>query len=163
MRGSANTIPAVAPYLIEHLPGKTTRVSSICSTRPRVSSVRHLAARWGLMDLPKSAVPELWQYGINANVGLGGLTPAPTAAEMRESHARRISPRKPLGRARTSGEVPKVVSTWASGDKWFAVPGMFGSGLGLADVRGKVFPEVIVWKMQCISVIFGDKRILGKG
>ncbi len=123
----------------------------------------YLAAQSGVMDLLKSAVPELWQYGINADVGLVGLTLATTAAQMKESHAQRISPRTPLGRAGTSGEVPKVVSSRASRDTRFAVPGMFGSGLGLADVRVKVVPEVIAWKMQCISAIFGDKRILGKG
>lgn len=119
LKGSLNTIRAVAPFMMERSYGKIVNVSSIYGRTGAVAAISYSAAKAGILGLTKSAARELGRYGINVNAVLPGLTATPTIQKMPEKYKEMILRETPLGRMADPMEIANVVAFLASDEASF--------------------------------------------
>ncbi len=88
LNGTANTIRAFAPHMVERKYGRIIVLSSMQGKHGTKDASSYSASKWGILGLMKSAAMELGQYGITVNALLPGLVDTPlTDYPKRYSHA----------------------------------------------------------------------------
>ncbi len=73
LNGTANTIRAFAPKLVERKQGRIIVLSSMQGKHGTKDASSYSASKWGIIGLMKSAAMELGQYNITVNALLPGL------------------------------------------------------------------------------------------
>ncbi|MFG1779768.1 SDR family NAD(P)-dependent oxidoreductase [Micromonospora sp. NPDC049048] len=73
LNGTANTLRAFAPYLVERGGGRLIVTSSTQGQHGTLWGASYAASKWGILGLMKSAALELGQYGITVNAIVPGL------------------------------------------------------------------------------------------
>lgn len=119
LKGSLNTIRAVAPYMMERSYGKIVNISSIYGRTGAVAAISYSAAKAAILGLTKSVARELGKYAINVNAVLPGLTATPTILKMPEKYKDMILGETPLGRMADPMEIANVVAFLASDEASF--------------------------------------------
>jgi SDR family mycofactocin-dependent oxidoreductase len=106
LNGTANTIRAFAPPMVERQYGRIIVLSSMQGKHGTKDGSSYSASKWGILGLMKSAAMELGQYGITVNAILPGLVATPlTEYDKRYSHA--------IGETRANPpEHPSKQETW---------------------------------------------------
>ncbi len=88
LNGTANTIRAFAPAMVERKYGRIIVLSSMQGKHGTKDASSYSASKWGILGLMKSAAMELGQYGITVNALIPGLVLTPlTDYPKRYSHA----------------------------------------------------------------------------
>ncbi len=88
LNGTANTIRAFAPHMVERKYGRIIVLSSMQGKHGTKDASSYSASKWGILGLMKSAAMEFGQYGITVNAILPGLVDTPlTEYPKRYSHA----------------------------------------------------------------------------
>jgi len=88
LNGTANTIRAFAPAMVERKYGRIIVLSSMQGKHGTKDASSYSASKWGILGLMKSAAMELGQYGITVNALIPGLVETPlTTYPKRFSHA----------------------------------------------------------------------------
>lgn len=77
LTGTANTIRAVAPHLVENGGGRIIVTSSTQGRHGTKYGAAYSASKWGLIGLVKSAALELGEHGITVNAVIPGLIDTP--------------------------------------------------------------------------------------
>src|SRR5579875_376921 len=77
LNGTANTIRAFAPHMVERKYGRIIVLSSLQGKHGTKDGSSYSASKWGILGLMKSAAMELGQYGITVNAILPGLVDTP--------------------------------------------------------------------------------------
>jgi NAD(P)-dependent dehydrogenase (short-subunit alcohol dehydrogenase family) len=73
LNGTANTIRAFAPKMVEQKKGRILVLSSMQGKHGTKDAASYSASKWGILGLMKSAAMELGQYGITVNAVIPGL------------------------------------------------------------------------------------------
>jgi NAD(P)-dependent dehydrogenase (short-subunit alcohol dehydrogenase family) len=73
LNGTANTIRAFAPKLVERRHGRIIVLSSMQGKHGTKDASSYSASKWGILGLMKSAAMELGQYNITVNAVIPGL------------------------------------------------------------------------------------------
>ena len=73
LNGTANTLRAFAPGMVQQKYGRIIVVSSMQGKHGTKDGSSYSASKWGILGLMKSAALELGQYGITVNALLPGL------------------------------------------------------------------------------------------
>ncbi len=152
LNGTANTIRAFAPHMVERKYGRIIVLSSMQGKHGTKDASSYSASKWGILGLMKSAAMELGQYGITVNAILPGLVDTPlTEYPKRYSHAigehRPNPPQNPsaaggVGRAGADGAAEGGLAAAGGHLAGGGVPGVGrggdGDGGGLrSDRRGQ--------------------------
>jgi len=88
LNGTANTIRAFAPLMVQRKYGRIIVLSSMQGKHGTKDGSSYSASKWGILGLMKSAAMELGQYGITVNAVIPGLVDtALTNYPKRYSHA----------------------------------------------------------------------------
>lgn len=119
LKGSLNTVRAVAPHMMERSYGKIVNISSIYGRTGAVAAVSYSAAKAAILGLTKSLARELGKHAINVNAVLPGLTATPTILKMPEKYKDMILRETPLGRMGDPMEIANVVAFLASDEASF--------------------------------------------
>ena len=77
LNGTANTIRAFAPAMIERKAGRFIVVSSMQGKHGTKGAASYSASKWGIYGLMKSAAMELGEHGITVNAVVPGLVDTP--------------------------------------------------------------------------------------
>ena len=77
LNGTANTIRAFAPKMVERKKGRIIVLSSMQGKHGTKDASSYSASKWGIIGLMKSAAMELGQYNITVNAILPGLVDTP--------------------------------------------------------------------------------------
>ena len=77
LNGTANTIRAFAPKLVERRKGRIIVLSSMQGKHGTKNAASYSASKWGIIGLMKSAAMELGEYNITVNALLPGLVDTP--------------------------------------------------------------------------------------
>ena len=87
LNGTANTIRAFAPAMIERKSGRIIVVSSMQGKHGTKGASSYCASKWGIYGLMKSAAMELGEHGITVNAVVPGLVDTPlTRYQKRFTH-----------------------------------------------------------------------------
>ncbi len=87
LNGTANTIRAFAPHMVERKYGRIIVLSSMQGKHGTNGAASYSASKWGILGLTKSAAMEFGKYGITVNAILPGLVETPlTTYDKRYSH-----------------------------------------------------------------------------
>ena len=87
LNGTANTIRAFAPHMVERKYGRIIVLSSMQGKHGTNGAASYSASKWGILGLMKSAAMELGKDGITVNAILPGLVDtALTTYDKRYSH-----------------------------------------------------------------------------
>ena len=106
LNGTANTIRAFAPHMVERKYGRIIVLSSMQGKHGTNGAASYSASKWGILGLMKSAAMEFGKYGITVNAILPGLVETPlTTYDKRYSHL--ISEHRP-----NPPEHPSAQETW---------------------------------------------------
>jgi NAD(P)-dependent dehydrogenase (short-subunit alcohol dehydrogenase family) len=73
LNGTANTIRAFAPIMVDQRYGRIIVLSSMQGKHGTKDASSYSASKWGILGLMKSAAMELGQYGITVNALIPGL------------------------------------------------------------------------------------------
>ncbi|AFW00162.1 short-chain dehydrogenase [Gluconobacter oxydans] len=73
LTGTANTVRAFAPKMVERKYGRLILLSSMQGRMGTMSGASYSASKWGILGLMKSAALELGRYNITCNAILPGL------------------------------------------------------------------------------------------
>jgi 3-oxoacyl-[acyl-carrier protein] reductase len=119
LKGTLNSIQAIASHMIENRYGKIVNISSIYGRSGGISAISYSSAKAGVIGLTKAVARELGRYQINVNVVLPGLVMTPTIAKMAENYRDMIVSNTPLGRIGQPEEVANVVAFLASDEASF--------------------------------------------
>ncbi len=90
LNGTANTIRAFAPKMVEQKRGRIIVLSSMQGKHGTKDGASYCASKWGILGLMKSAALELGEYNITVNALIPGLVDTPLtryATRLRESMA----------------------------------------------------------------------------
>jgi len=77
LNGTANTIRAFAPKLVERKQGRIIVLSSMQGLHGTKNAASYSASKWGIIGLMKSAAMELGEHNITVNALLPGLVDTP--------------------------------------------------------------------------------------
>jgi NAD(P)-dependent dehydrogenase (short-subunit alcohol dehydrogenase family) len=77
LNGTANTIRAFAPKMVEQMKGRIIVLSSMQGKHGTKDAASYSASKWGILGLMKSAAMEFGQYNITVNAILPGLVDTP--------------------------------------------------------------------------------------
>jgi len=77
LNGTANTIRAFAPIMVNQRHGRIIVLSSMQGKHGTKDASSYSASKWGILGLMKSAAMELGQYGITVNALIPGLVATP--------------------------------------------------------------------------------------
>jgi NAD(P)-dependent dehydrogenase (short-subunit alcohol dehydrogenase family) len=77
LNGTANTIRAFAPKMVERQKGRIIVLSSMQGKHGTSGAASYSASKWGILGLMKSAAMELGKYNITVNAILPGLVDTP--------------------------------------------------------------------------------------
>ncbi len=106
LNGTANTIRAFAPHMVERKYGRIIVLSSMQGKHGTNGAASYSASKWGILGLTKSAAMEFGKYGITVNAILPGLVETPlTTYDKRYSHL--IGEHRP-----NPPEHPSAQETW---------------------------------------------------
>jgi NAD(P)-dependent dehydrogenase (short-subunit alcohol dehydrogenase family) len=73
LNGTANTVRAFAPGMVERRKGRFILLSSMQGKHGTKDASSYSASKWGILGLMKSAAMEFGQYGITVNALIPGL------------------------------------------------------------------------------------------
>ena len=73
LNGTANTVRAFAPVMIEQKHGRLILLSSMQGLHGTKNAASYSASKWGIIGLMKSAAMELGEYNITVNALIPGL------------------------------------------------------------------------------------------
>ncbi len=77
LNGTANTIRAFAPKMVERKKGRIIVLSSMQGKHGTSGAASYSASKWGILGLMKSAAMELGKHNITVNAILPGLVDTP--------------------------------------------------------------------------------------
>ena len=98
LSGTANTLRAFAPLLVERGGGRIIVTSSTQGRHGTKFGSSYSASKWGIIGLMKSAALELGEYKITVNAVIPGLIDTPlTRHEERYAQAIQVSGKEPSG------------------------------------------------------------------
>ena len=98
LNGTANTLRAFAPLLVERGGGRIIVTSSTQGRHGTKYGSAYSASKWGIIGLMKSAALELGEYNITVNALIPGLINTPlTRREPRYAQAIQAGGNKPTG------------------------------------------------------------------
>jgi NAD(P)-dependent dehydrogenase (short-subunit alcohol dehydrogenase family) len=100
LNGTANTIRAFAPKMVDRKYGRIIVLSSMQGKRGTKDAASYSASKWGILGLMKSAALELGQYNVTVNAVIPGLVDTALtrySTRLRESMAEtgRPAPQRP--------------------------------------------------------------------
>lgn len=109
LKGTFNTIRAVAPYFQRRNAGKIVNVASTLALRSRKNFVNYIAAKSGVIGLTKGAARDLGKYNVNVNAVAPGLVETPSTAGMPPDIKDKLRAETALGRLASPEDVAGVV------------------------------------------------------
>ena len=77
LNGTANTVRAFAPAMVERKRGRLILLSSMQGKHGTKDGSSYSASKWGILGLMKSAALELGQYNVTVNALIPGLVDTP--------------------------------------------------------------------------------------
>lgn len=86
LNGTANTIRAFAPKLVERNKGRIIVLSSMQGRHGTKDGASYSASKWGILGLMKSAALELGEYNITVNALIPGLVDTPLTRYQKRLH-----------------------------------------------------------------------------
>jgi NAD(P)-dependent dehydrogenase (short-subunit alcohol dehydrogenase family) len=96
LNGTANTIRAFAPKMVDRKYGRIIVLSPMQGKRGTKHAASYSASKWGILGLMKSAALELGEYGITVNALIPGLVDTTlTRYEVRLSESMAETGQKP--------------------------------------------------------------------
>lgn len=108
LTGTANTLRAFAPLLVERGGGRIIVTSSTQGRHGTKNGSSYSASKWGIIGLMKSAALELGEYNITVNALIPGLVNTPlTRRQQRYAQAIQAGGNKPTGNAKKDEEDAK--------------------------------------------------------
>ena len=86
LNGTANTIRAFAPKMVERNKGRIIVLSSMQGKHGTKDGASYSASKWGIIGLMKSAALELGEYNITVNAVIPGLVDTPLTRYQKRLH-----------------------------------------------------------------------------
>jgi NAD(P)-dependent dehydrogenase (short-subunit alcohol dehydrogenase family) len=113
LNGTANTIRAFAPKLVERRRGRIIVLSSMQGLHGTKHAASYAASKWGIIGLMKSAAMEFGEYNVTVNALIPGLVDTPLTryyTRLRESMAEtgQTPPEKPTPQQAWDVRAPTV-------------------------------------------------------
>lgn len=110
LKGTFNTIHAVAPIFKEQKGGKIVNIASINALRGRFGQANYAAAKAGVIGLTKTVAREMGKYGVNVNAVAPGLVETEMAKKLPEELYNRSIAETVLGRIGQPEEIAYLVT-----------------------------------------------------
>ena len=86
LNGTANTIRAFAPWMVEQKKGRIIVLSSMQGKHGTKDASSYSASKWGILGLMKSAALELGEHNITVNALVPGLVDTPLTRYQKRLH-----------------------------------------------------------------------------